>query len=52
MNVLRVRIDLKDVDPNVDVSEVARRVGEIIRNMTGSEVSITVKDNDPVDKRK
>ncbi len=52
MNVLRVRIDIKDVDPDVDVAELARRVGEIIRNITGSEVSVTVKDNDPVAKRK
>ena len=47
MSVMRVRVNINDVDPNTDVSELARRIGELVRNLTGSEVSIDIQDNDP-----
>lgn len=47
MSVMRVRVNINDVDPNTDVSELARRIGELVRNLTGGEVAIDIQDNDP-----
>jgi len=47
MSVMRVRVNINDVDPNTNVSELARQIGELVRNLTGSEVSIDIQDNDP-----
>jgi hypothetical protein len=45
---LRVKVDIRDLDPSVDASELARRIAEFVRNMTGSETSVRVNDNDPI----
>ncbi len=47
MSVMRVRVDIKDVDPNTNVSELARRIGELVRSLTGTEVSVDIRDTDP-----
>jgi len=45
---MRIRVNINDVDPETDVTELARRIAEFVRNMTGSEVSVDLRDNDPI----
>lgn len=44
MSNLRVTVDLNNVDPKVDVTDLARKIGEVVRNVTGSEVQVDIKD--------
>ena len=48
MPVMRVRVDINNVDPSVDVSELSRQIGELVRNLSGGEVSVDIQDRDPI----
>jgi hypothetical protein len=45
--VMRFRVNIKDVDPSTDVTNLARQIAEFIRNMIGSDVTVNINDNDP-----
>jgi hypothetical protein len=42
--VIRVTIDLRNVPADKNIQNLARQVGEVIRNITGSEVSVDIKE--------
>lgn len=44
MSTLRVKVQLDNLDPNVDVNQIATKIGEVVRNVTGGEVQVDIKD--------
>ena len=49
---MRVRVTIRDVGPQTDVSMIARQIAEVVRNMTAGEVNVRIRDNTPVQRSK
>lgn len=45
MSNIRVRVDLSEVPPDVDIRSIAAQIAEIVRNIRGREVQVDINDH-------